>query len=82
MSTTPSLTPLQLAQQRLDNYLAAEARILQSQEYTVGQGGTARRNRRAELEQVQAGIKSTQAEIATLQAAQSGARRITYLRPR
>ena len=82
MSTTPPLTPLQLAQQRLDSYLAAEARILQSQEYTVGQGGTARRNRRADLEQVQAGIKATQAEIATLQAAQSGARRITYLRPR
>ena len=82
MSTTPPLTPLQLAQQRLDNYLAAEARILQSQEYTVGQGGTARRNRRADLEQVQAGIKATQAEIATLQAAQSGARCITYLRPR
>ena len=82
MSTTPPLTPLQLAQQRLDNYLAAEARILQSQEYAVGQGGTARRNRRADLEQVQAGIKATQAEIATLQAAQSGARRITYLRPR
>ena len=82
MSMTHPLTPLQLAQQRLDNYLAAEARILQSQEYTVGQGGTARRNRRADLEQVQAGIKATQAEIATLQAAQSGARRVTYLRPR
>lgn len=75
-------TPLELAQQRLANYLAAEARILQSQEYTVGHGGTARRTRRAELEQVQAGIKSTQAEIASLQAAQSGARRIAYLRPR
>ena len=61
--------------------MAAEARILESQEYTVGQGGTARRNRRAELEQVQAGIKTAQAEIASLQAAQAG-RRITYLRPR
>nr|WP_295937394.1 hypothetical protein [uncultured Acidovorax sp.] len=82
MSTTPPSTPLELAQQRLANYLAAEARILQSQEYTVGQGGTARRNRRADLEQVQAGIKTAQAEIAALQAAQTGARRITYLRPR
>ncbi len=81
MSTAPTLTPLELAQQRLANYLAAEARILESQEYTVGQGGTARRNRRAELEQVQAGIKTAQAEIASLQAAQAG-RRITYLRPR
>ena len=81
MSTAPTLTPLELAQQRLANYLAAEARILESQEYTVGQGGTARRNRRAELEQVQAGIKTAQAEIASLQAAQAG-RRITDLRPR
>ena len=81
MSTAPTLTPLELAQQRLANYLAAEARILESQEYTVGQGGTARRNRRAELEQVQVGIKTAQAEIASLQAAQAG-RRITYLRPR
>lgn len=82
MSTPPELTPLQLAQQRLANYLKAEARILESQEYSVGQGGTARRNRRADLEQVQAGIKTTQAEIATLQSSQSGARRVTYLRPR
>ena len=81
MSTAPTLTPLELAQQRLANYLAAEARILESQEYTVWQRGTARRNRRAELEQVQAGIKTAQAEIASLQAAQAG-RRITYLRPR
>ena len=81
MSTAPTLTPLELAQQRLANYLGAEAPILESQEYTVGQGGTARRNRRAELEQVQAGIKTAQAEIASLQAAQAG-RRITYLRPR
>ena len=82
MSTAPALTPLELAQQRLASYLAAEARLLQSQEYTVWRGGTARRNCRADLEQVQAGIKSTQAEIAALQDAQPGARRLTYLRPR
>lgn len=75
------MTPLELAQQRLDAYLAAEARILQSQEYTVGQGGTARRNRRADLEQVQAGIKAVRAEIDQLQAVANRARRITYLRP-
>lgn len=74
-------TPLQDAQERLSNYLAAEARILQSQEYTVGQGGTARRNRRADLEQVQAGIKAVRAEIEQLQATASRARRVTYLRP-
>lgn len=76
-----TLSPLELAQQRLQSYLDAEARILQSQEYTVGQGGTARRNRRADLEQVRAGITQTQAEIARLQAAQF-VRRVNYLRPR
>ena len=74
-------TPLELAQQRLQQYLDAEARILQSQEYTVGQGGTARRNRRADLEQVQAGIKTVRAEIEQLQAVAGRARRVTYLRP-
>ena len=75
------MTDLELAQQRLQQYLAAEARILQSQEYTVGQGGTARRNRRADLEQVQAGIKTVRSEIDQLQAIASRARRVTYLRP-
>lgn len=75
------MTPLQLAQQRLDAYLAAELKILQSQEYTVGNGGTARRNRRAELLQVQDGIKAVRAEIEQLQSVASRARRVTYLRP-
>lgn len=74
-------TPLEQAQQRLQQYLDAEARILQAQEYTVGQGGTARRNRRADLEQVQAGIKAVRLEIDQLQAAATRTRRITYLRP-
>jgi hypothetical protein len=80
MSTAPTLTPMELAQQRLQNYLAAETRILESQEYSVGSGGTARRNVRAELEQVQAGIKEVRDEIERLTVAQSG-RRIKYLRP-
>ena len=47
-----------------------------------GNGGTARRTRRAELESVQAGIASIRAEITQLEARQSPrARRITYLRP-
>lgn len=71
-------TSLDQAQQRLQQYLDAEARILRSQEYTVGQGGTARRNRRADLEQVRAGIKECRDEIARLQPAP---RRVTYLRP-
>lgn len=75
------MTPLELAQQRLEAYLAAELKILQSQEYTVGQGGTGRRNRRAELLQVQDGIKTVRAEIDQLQSVASRARRVTYLRP-
>ncbi len=71
-------TALAQAQARLQQYLDAESRILQSQEYVVGQGGTARRNRRADLEQVRAGIAECRAEIARLQ---PNARRVTYLRP-
>lgn len=71
-------TALAQAQARLQQYLDAESRILQSQEYVVGQGGTARRNRRADLEQVRAGIAECRAEIARLQ---PNARRMTYLRP-
>lgn len=74
-------TPLEAAQTRLAAYLAAETRILQSQEYMVGNGGTARRNRRAELEQVQAGIKEVRLEIDQLQSVASRSRRVTYLRP-
>ena len=67
---------------RLQTYIAAEGKILQSQEYVIGNGGTARRNRRAELETVQSGIKSIREEITRLEAQQNPrARRITYLRP-
>ena len=53
---------------RLQSYLDAEQRILQSQEYTIGNGGTARRNRRADLEQVRAGIADCEQQIAQLTA--------------
>lgn len=67
---------------RLQTYIDAEGKILQSQEYVIGNGGTARRTRRAELESVQAGIASIRAEITLLEARQSPrARRINYLRP-
>lgn len=82
MSASPELTPLQLAQKRLESYLAAEIRILESQEYTVGQGGAGRRNRRAELEQVQNGIREVRLEISKLTANASGRGRVSYLRPR
>lgn len=72
---------LQQWRDRLDAYMAAETRILQSQEYTVGQGGTARRNRRAELEQVQSGIKDCQQQISLLEGAAAGRARTIRLRP-
>ncbi len=74
-------TTLEQLQQRLQQYLDAEARILQSQEYTVGQGFAARRNRRADLEQVRAGIADCQQQIAQLQAVSARARRVIQLRP-
>lgn len=77
-----SAAELQTWQDRLNSYLAAEKRILDSQEYQVGQGMTARRNRRAELQQVQNGIRECQEKIAALQAAQSPrTRRVIRLRP-
>jgi len=66
---------------RLADYLAAEKRILQSQEYMIGNGGTARRNRRADLEQVRIGIRECREQIAQLQAAASGCPRTIRLRP-
>lgn len=67
---------------RLQSYLDAEARILQSQEYMIGNGGTARRNRRADLEQVRAGITDCEQQIAQLEAATNRTRRVFHLRPR
>lgn len=68
---------------RLASYLQAEQNILKSQEYTVGQGGAARRNRRADLADVQAQIKALQLDIEKHpdNPANRGARRIRYLRP-
>lgn len=68
---------------RLAEYMAAESKVLQSQEYTVGQGGGARRNRRAELADIRAEIASINAQIAAApdNPANAGARRIRYLRP-
>jgi hypothetical protein len=68
---------------RLAQYLEAETKILKSQEYTVGQGGGARRNRRADLAEVRAEIEVINAKIAAApdNPANTGARRIRYLRP-
>ena len=60
----PTLAALQT---RRAAYAAAELKILQSQEYQVGQGGNARRSQRAELEQVQNLIRELDMQIEALQ---------------
>ncbi|SFF14902.1 DUF6148 family protein [Paracidovorax wautersii] len=79
MSAACTANQLQQARARLQAYLAAEVRILESQEYVIGNGGTARRNRRADLESVQAGIKEVRAEIQRLESLAEP--RVAYIRP-
>lgn len=68
-------------QARLDAYLAAEVKILKGQEYVIGQGETARRLRRADLEEVRKAITDLSAEIAALDAVTARTRRVLYHRP-
>jgi predicted PhzF superfamily epimerase YddE/YHI9 len=70
-------------QARLAAYLAAEGKALESQEYVVGQGNTARRNRRADLEQIRAGITDVTAQLAIHpdNPASRNVRRVRTLRP-
>lgn len=79
MATEP-LTPLEVLQGRLEAYLAAERKILEAQSYQVGDGSVARNLTRARLEEVQRGIASVQAEIATATATTTGRRRVLYIR--
>ena len=67
---------------RRAQYLAAEAKILEAQEYQVGHGVTARRNRRADLEQVREEIARLDAAIAIAEATELrlGRRGLLYLR--
>jgi hypothetical protein len=74
----PTLVELQA---RRAAYAAAELKILQSQEYQVGQGGNSRRNVRAELEQVQNLIRELDRDIDALQARTTGGRRTYRLVP-
>lgn len=67
-------------QERRAAYMAAELKILESQEYTVGDGVVNRRNRRADLEQVRLAIAEIDAQISALEVVTVGTRRILYLR--
>lgn len=70
-------------QARLAAYLVAEGKALESQEYVVGQGNTARRNRRADLEQIRAGITDVTGQLAIHpdNPAIRNVRRVRQLRP-
>jgi hypothetical protein len=74
-------------QARLSAYLAAETKILEGQEYQIGDGVTARKLRRADLGAVQAEIRRLSAEIAALDRQAAAARSgrgtgaIRYARP-
>lgn len=69
---------------RKADYLAAEAKVLKAQEYTVGQGSTARRLSRADLAEIRAAIKDLDLLIAGHPDNPDRARRasrVRYLRP-
>jgi hypothetical protein len=76
------MATLEELQARRAAYAAAELKILQSQEYQVGQGGNARRNVRAELASVQALIRELDQDIERLQAQAAGnGRRVGRIAP-
>ena len=74
-----ALTAAQI-QARLDLYLAAETKILKGQEYTIGDGSTARKLRRADLAEVRAEIRQLSADLGAAQARETRARRVLYIR--
>lgn len=67
-------------QTRLDAYLAAEVAVLKKQEFTVGDGSTARRLRFADLSEIRAEIDSINRQIQALDAQSTGRRRVMYVR--
>lgn len=76
------MSALTLAQQqaRLAQYIEAERLILLGQEFTVGDGQTNRRLRRADLAEVRAEIKLLQSQIEVAQQQAAGTRRVLYIR--
>jgi hypothetical protein len=63
-----------------DKFIVAQDKILKSQEYQIGSAGHARRSRMAELEIVVKQINFLNAQIAPLQQAAAGVRRVRYFR--
>lgn len=60
---------------------AARDRALKSQDYSVGDGVISRRNRRPDLEQIQAALKEARANVETLVQQTNGTRRVYNVRP-
>lgn len=67
------MTTLAQAQAKLDEYLAAESRILQAQEIRLDASGVNRVERQTELALVQKGIAQWQRIVDTLTARAQGA---------
>lgn len=65
-------------QERRAHYLRAEVKILEGQEYTVGDGVTQRTLRRADLAEVRQAIADLTSQISQVTAAP--ARRVLYIR--
>lgn len=68
---------LEQAQAQLDKYLAAETAVLNGQEYEIA----GRRLRRANLADIQAGIKLWNDRVTQLSAKANGSRRSISARP-
>lgn len=68
-------------QARRAAYVAAELKILESQEYRVSDGVANRGNRRADLEQVRLAIREIDAQIEALGGGTSGPRRVYRIVP-
>lgn len=72
---------LEELQTRKAAYLAAELRILESQEYAISGAASSHRSRRADLEQVRIAIEELDAQIAAMGGgATAPARRMRYVR--
>jgi hypothetical protein len=73
---------LQQAQARLDQYLAAEAAVLQGQEYKIGAGEGFRSLTRADLAQIQEGVSLWNQRVQDLSARSTGRGRSVTPTPR
>ena len=69
------MTKLERLRQRLETYYDAEAKILNGQEYRIGD----RTLRRADLSTVQSMIESLESEIDSLETPGRGLRRVVFV---